>query len=952
MFDVRQMYPRSIQYHAKREVHDSRLTRCLLGQRSAECRWVTAYGSFYIGKGSAVKRKAHLIVGAILVFSLGLALVSVQVSGRQPEATRRATPIPRPSPGPKPQPRDGGMLLRTDCNDNGIRDIFDVLPKSFGLQAASIYSVGHGPQALATGDFDHDGDIDFAVANFNATTVSIYLNNGRGAFASPAGDATVTVGAFPRAVASTDFDSDGFDDLAVVHKTEGALPEAMVSILRGNVDGRLSVFATYRIGAGAPEVGAEVTAVVAAQLDSDGHPDLAVTFNHGATRQVVVLWNHGDGTFGEASRLDIWSNWASSLIAADFDRDGDQDLAVGSNDGRIAMIKNNGTRSLTTPDRAYEPDGPRSWARDYQYDVGSGNVVSMAVADVSGDGYPDLISANHATHTLSVFANRGGGAWGFTRTPVTLTLEADASSVDAADLDNDGLPDLAATTGETVLVILNKGELSFERGRFFTTGRDGVAIRAANLDRRAPADLVVANRTDDTVAVLLNESRISQDANLNGYPDECDIAEGRSQDCNGNGIPDECDLKSRMDFSTRRVTEPHSPFRYDPQAVSIDLNHDGAKDVVVANTWEQEDLKYFMNLGDGTVGPALASAPNEGMSILFPISGIAIAGGDYDGNGRDDFSVAENLTVAEAERVKARIKVYRQLSTLGGGSEWELRSNISLGTWVRQVISADLDHDGRLDLIVTPHYASGSIKLLLNDGSGRFETERKIDLADLNTSAVEPPASVVAADLDGDDRPELIFTVAAAGQVAVCKNTSTARRLRFHRCEAFAAGQMPRAVKVADFNRDHRSDLVVTSDYTHHVSILFGQGGMRGRDFAFMRPVEVDLGRYANLSGASLWPNDIVIDDFDGDGDLDLATANLMAGSVSVMRNKGRGSFDSFSFSAGVMPESVVSVDLDGNGKPDLAIADGNGGVTVLLNRSMRARSRDSNGNGRLDECE
>src|ERR1051326_8000476 len=90
-------------------------------------------------------------------------------------------------------------------------------------------SAGTLPVAVAAADFNADGKVDFAVANFGSNNVSVYLNSGTGAFAAPVNYA---VGNNPSSIVAADFNADGKMDLAVANTDTDD-----ISILLGNGNG-------------------------------------------------------------------------------------------------------------------------------------------------------------------------------------------------------------------------------------------------------------------------------------------------------------------------------------------------------------------------------------------------------------------------------------------------------------------------------------------------------------------------------------------------------------------------------------------------------------------------------------------------------------------------------------------------------------------------------------------
>ncbi len=157
----------------------------------------------------------------------------------------------------------------------------------------------------------------------------------------------------------------------------------------------------------------------------------------------------------------------------------------------------------------------------------------------------------------------------------------------------------------------------------------------------------------------------------------------------------------------------------------------------------------------------------------------------------------------------------------------------------------------------------------------------------------------------------LLFTAAAQAQ-----GVSFINRLDF------PAGSVPSCVAVGDFNGDGRLDLAVADvGVGSYLSVLLGNG-----DGSFQAPRNFPAGGYE--------PSSVAVGDFNGDGRLDLAIANISSNDVSVMLGNGDGSFQAArNFPAGNYASSVAVGDFNGDGRPDLAVAISlfPGGVAVLL---------------------
>ena len=131
------------------------------------------------------------------------------------------------------------------------------------------------------------------------------------------------------------------------------------------------------------------------------------------------------------------------------------------------------------------------------------------------------------------------------------------------------------------------------------------------------------------------------------------------------------------------------------------------------------------------------------------------------------------------------------------------------------------------------------------------------------------------------------------------------------------------SVFAADLDGDRDNDLAVPNYSRHSVSLLLNKG-----DGTFPSNMEYAVGRY---------PKSVFVADLDGDDDSDLAVANGGSDNVSILMNNGDGTFaPKLNYPAGYTPVSLFAADLDGDGDNDLAVA--NSGlmdyISVLLNLS------------------
>jgi hypothetical protein len=299
------------------------------------------------------------------------------------------------------------------------------------FQSAVTYGSGGGPTiSVAVADVNGDGKPDLLVANFDGS-VGVLLGNGDGTFQSVVNYASGGYG--PMSVAAADVNGDGKADLLVANWSASA-SGATVGVLLGNGDGTFQPAVTYRSG------GVTALSVAVADVNDDGKPDLLVA-NFWASFQnpigtVGVLLGNGDGTFQSAVAYATGGtggpNVGGSVTVADVNGDGKPDLlAANEGNATVGVLLGNG-------DGTFQPV--------VTYGSGGSGANSVAVGDVNGDGKPDLIVAtSFPSATVGVLMGNGDGTFQSAVTYGSGGLNR-ASSVAVADVNGDGKPDLLVGT--------------------------------------------------------------------------------------------------------------------------------------------------------------------------------------------------------------------------------------------------------------------------------------------------------------------------------------------------------------------------------------------------------------------------------------------------------------------------------------------------------------------------
>jgi Flp pilus assembly secretin CpaC len=257
-------------------------------------------------------------------------------------------------------------LVVTDPIANTVQVLLSNGDDTFKEATGSPITVGQEPSSIVLGDFNNDGNQDFAVSNFKDNTFSLFLGNGDGTFKQATGSpfplpATATG---PIAMVTSDFNSDGNADLAIVTETTN---NALVLLGTGN--------ATFSLAPSSPfAVGKTPVAVATADLNGDSHPDLVVV--NQADNTASVLLGNGDGTFTSAPNSPLPTGQSPTAVAiADYNGDGIPDFAV--------------TDPQTDSVSVYLGLGQGLFNTPFQLPVGT-NPTAILAASLSGATLPDV----------------------------------------------------------------------------------------------------------------------------------------------------------------------------------------------------------------------------------------------------------------------------------------------------------------------------------------------------------------------------------------------------------------------------------------------------------------------------------------------------------------------------------------------------------------------------------
>jgi uncharacterized protein (TIGR03437 family) len=337
---------------------------------------------------------------------------------------------------------------------------------------------------------------------------------------------------------------------------------------------------------------------------------------------------------------------------------------------------------------------------------------SLVIADVTGDGIPDIVTANAGAATASVLVGLGKG---FFHPLSTLTTGQTPHFIATGDFNRDGKPDLAIAnfTSNNINIFLGLGNGTFRLlQNLDATSPSAVAVADFNGDGKL--DLAVTQRNSNNVAIFLGDGA-------------------------GHFIP----------FFTIAVGgNPVS-------ILAADFNRDGHLDLAVANS-STNDVSILFGNGNGSF-----QLPRNTAAGQLP---AYLAVGDFNGDGILDLAVANatfsNLAVANATGLSnGTVSV---LLGVGDGFFILPPRTFDVGPNPTFLVAGDFNLDGKLDVAVA-NTGSNTISILLGLGNG--------DLLPLQNFTVgNAPGWIGVADLNGDHKPDLVVANSASSSLSVLIN--------------------------------------------------------------------------------------------------------------------------------------------------------------------------------------
>ncbi|MFN8342782.1 MAG: FG-GAP-like repeat-containing protein [Cyclobacteriaceae bacterium] len=776
-----------------------------------------------------------------------------------------------------------------------------------------------------------------------------------------------------------DLDGDGWTDMVV---TETGTPKLYIFQHLGITGTVSSASFSGMIPLTAFPVGINsLSEVKVFDVDNDGKLDIVASVADNFTGYLAVFRNQSSGpgtldanSFSAPAIFSYAYYSALTMAVGDLDGDGRLDVALttGTSPGGMFVCRN-----LSTPGNA-----------DFAYGPSLGTTSGLSdveIADLNGDGKPEIISPGYNAATISIYNNNSTPGTISMAAPFTIpAVVAYTTRVTAADLDNDGKTDLAWSTYGANQVYMAQ---NIYAGGVLDATAFGSTITIANtlanpngittgdINADGKPEIILSGSADVGILENIGTGSLSassfvpttyfQGSPTGGY---LYLAEPRVADLDGDNKPEVFAVYTNNNAGENGVYIFHNECYPVPQVTSLTPASGSTGATVVLNG----DLQFTGNVTpvvrlSGSLATISGAATNTATSITLSDAGVSgkfsVTNHGLTGFSKtfrrtfvssqviDNTSFAASVDFAIGFSPRAGLEVsdfnddgmpeivYEDTNgasvlqnsgtagqTLSGTSFTDLANHFSAGIGAHVV---DVDGDGKLDLAT-------AYGLARNASSGAAVSFESLVYSNANSFT-----GATSADINKDGKLDII-AVAGGNNVYVFENLSIAGSFPANGNYApfptsavlFAKPSTYGGVVAEDFDGDGYEDVIATNPGTSNLTFLLNT----------QQPFAINSGSLnflGNYSTAGVTPEWITASDFDGDGKTDIAVTYSGSAFVGVSLNNS--STGDISFGAEQQLPSpgngirIASQDLDGDGLPEIVSIHqvfGSPSVTVFKNNS------------------
>lgn len=735
--------------------------------------------------------------------------------------------------------------------------------------------IGSSPIGVFTADLNHDGKLDLVVTNsdfFNKTTpcsgssISVLLGNGIGGF-SPAAGSPLTSGPCPTDAAIVDLGNGQLDLVVANNGGMNSMTPGTVSVFIGKGNGTFNPKVDYAVGV--QPMGLTVADFGNGKMDvavgdsGDMHSNTPGTDPGG----ISFLVGNGNGTLQAATFLNDVPG-VFSLVGADVDGDGKNDLVLLGHNGGLTVMR--GTGDVTDPFLA-----PTTYAV-------SGREGFVGVGDLNGDGHPDAVVPNGKSNTITVLLNQGNGTF---PAPVAYPVGVGPQTLAIGRLRQATFAPVDIVTGNGNFCGNGQTQLTCTAPNLsiLLSGGDGTFIPVngvSTLPATSTSGVAIADFNGDGKADLVEVENVNCSTNCTGAV--------RVVPGNGDGT-----FGGAINISANQ--------NQNPSGVAVaDFDGDSKVDFVATNF--QGTLGLALN--QGTPGNPITSntfptVNSYGSNSGFPFNVIAAK---LDGSTTLP-DIAFTQSTQFCNQPCTQTDAVGVLLNQGAGVFSGTQFNLTAGTFPRGLVAGRFNNAGGpgLDLAVA-NAGSNNISIFLNNGDSTGIISPLGIGPNLTADHTYPvgsgtsPQSIAMGDFNNDGNLDLVVANAGSNN---CNNSCPPNTVSiflgigdgtFTLAKEYVVSGSPSAVGVADVNGDGFPDIVVADQNGNAVTILLNTGGSRvtltasPNPSAFGQPVTLTakvaptLGNGAATGTVTFLDNGVSI----GSGLITSGTATLTTGALAV----------------------------------------------------------------------
>lgn len=820
--------------------------------------------------------------------------------------------------------------------------------------------ISESPKNISTADLDGDGKLDLAIGSAVDGSIRIYRNTslaGNISFANPVtitgvepGDNIILsdidkdgktdmlngktifrniseIGALAftsrqlliegSSLMLRDMDGDGWDDIL-----SGDLLTNNILVFRNiSVKGRIGFSPAYPTACEGPWT------LFTGDVDGDGKPDL-LTQTH-ATNSVRAFRNTSNqGTISFEGFTDYALGMPNSNMSLhDLNGDGRLDVITAHKNANLSLLENlSSTGTIVLENQV---------SYDTVFFFGYNEI---ATADFNGDNKPDIINGSFTTKAITIYINNVVPKPAILGFSPTIAKSGDTITITGRNFNNVSAVSFGTTPAQSYTVIsstiIKAVVANGESGMVSVTNNYGTgtldgfnygfgpvitqinpASAPTGLDVIISGNYFGATPSENVVYFGSVRANIKS---ANTQTITATVPKGFSTD-----HPVSITTNKFTGFSSKifypsfpGATENLTPnsfknldfYRYG-ESDAFDFDNDGKPDIfrsgsgvfIARNTSQPGNLSFENDIS------LTAGGPNN------VVKSIAV---DVDGDGiRDLVSVVNGFT--------PMISVFKNIST-PGNLVFGPRIDIIVSTYVREfrdIDAADIDRDGKPDIIITDY--NSSVLILRNESKNNQIVLTPKPLLHIDHYI----KSISVADMDGDDYPDIVGSLRDVMLVGIWKNNSVPGFISFSPAQKFDIGVETEHLDVADLNKDGRLDIIGAGGHFHEIALRRNLSSPGTIAFGNIQRYETGFEPwYINTS------------DVDGDEKIDVIVQNRYSKSVSILKNSSSG--DSISLQSAVNyvlreeGKSAVVADFDIDGKPDILANTLYSSPSILLNNT------------------